>query len=56
VYLAAASALGLLFIVQGVRLRRDPTPERAIAFFTLSNMYLALLFTAVAADVLIRAR
>jgi protoheme IX farnesyltransferase len=55
VYLGAASALGLLFIVQGVRLRRDPTPERAIAFFTLSNIYLALLFTAVAVDVLIRA-
>ncbi len=55
VYLGAAAALGLVFIVQGVRLRRDPTPERAIAFFTLSNIYLALLFTAVAVDVLLRA-
>jgi protoheme IX farnesyltransferase len=56
VYLAAASALGLVFIMQGVRLRQDPNAERAIAFFTLSNIYLALLFTAVAVDVLIHAR
>jgi protoheme IX farnesyltransferase len=53
IYLSAASVLGLVFIVQGIRLRQDPNPERAIAFFTLSNLYLALLFAAVAVDVLV---
>ena len=37
------------------RLRRDPTPERAIQLFMFSNTYLALLFAAVAVDTLVRA-
>ena len=43
-----------LFVVQALPLARDPTPERAIRFFTFSNMYLALLFVAVAVDTLVR--
>jgi len=56
IYLAAASAVGVVFIVQAVRLRLDPSSIRAIAFFSLSNGYLALLFAAIALDVLVRAR
>jgi protoheme IX farnesyltransferase len=54
-YPIAAAVLGLLFVVSAERLRRDPTPERAIALFMFSNTYLALLFAAVAVDTLIRA-
>jgi heme O synthase-like polyprenyltransferase len=39
-----------VFVVGAALLRRDPTPERAIRFFTFSNTYLALLFAAVAVD------
>ncbi len=56
IYLAAASAVGVVFIVQAVRLRLDTSSTRAIAFFSLSNGYLALLFAAIALDVLVRAR
>ena len=56
VYVAAAAALGAAFIVQAARLRLDPSSARAIAFFSLSNGYLALLFAAIALDVLLRAR
>ena len=34
---------------------RDPSPIRAIRFFTFSNTYLALLFAAVAVDTLVAA-
>jgi len=54
VYIIAASALGLLFVVQSMRLARGYTPERAIQFFTMSNTYLALLFAAVAVDTLVQ--
>ena len=53
-YLAAAAVLGLLFIVQAIRLHGDPTPERAIKLFMFSNIYLALLFAAIAVDTLVR--
>ncbi len=53
-YLAAATVLGLLFIVQAIRLHGDPTPGRAIKLFTFSNIYLALLFAAIAVDTLVR--
>ena len=56
IYLAAASVVGVVFIVQAVRLRLDTSSTRAIAFFSLSNGYLALLFAAIALDVLVRAR
>jgi protoheme IX farnesyltransferase len=52
-YVAAAGVLGLAFIVQAFRLRRDPTPQRAIRLFTFSNLYLALLFAAIAVDTLV---
>src|SRR6266540_2853124 len=53
-YAVAAIGLGTAFVWQAARLRREPTPARAIAFFSLSNTYLALLFAAVALDSLIR--
>ncbi len=52
-YLVAATVLGLMFIVQAIRLHGDPTPERAIKLFTFSNLYLALLFAAIAVDTLV---
>jgi protoheme IX farnesyltransferase len=52
-YVAAAAVLGLAFIVQAIRLGRDPTPQRAIKLFTFSNLYLALLFAAIAIDTLV---
>ena len=53
-YAAAATVLGVMFIVQAIRLHGDPTPERAIKLFTFSNIYLALLFAAIAVDTLVR--
>jgi protoheme IX farnesyltransferase len=54
IYLVAAIALGLVFIWRAVQLVRHSTPERAIKFFTLSNVYLASLFAAIAVDTLVR--
>jgi heme o synthase len=54
-YTATAALLGLGLIVQAVRLCRDPEPARAIRLFGYSNLYLAILFAAVAVDVIIRA-
>jgi protoheme IX farnesyltransferase len=54
VYTAAAAALGAFFVAQAVVLTRDLTPERAMKLFTFSNLYLALLFAAVAVDVVVR--
>ncbi len=53
-YIVAASGLGLAFIVEALRLRRDATPARAMRLFAFSNTYLALLFCAIAVDTLIR--
>ncbi len=55
VYTATAVVLGALFIAQAAVLARDLTPERALKLFTFSNIYLALLFAAIAVDVLVRA-
>jgi protoheme IX farnesyltransferase len=55
VYTASAVVLGLAFIAQAGFLVRDLTPERALKLFIFSNIYLALLFAAVAVDVLVRA-
>ncbi len=55
VYTASAVVLGLAFVAQAVFLVRDLTPERALKLFIFSNIYLALLFAAVAVDVLVRA-
>jgi protoheme IX farnesyltransferase len=54
IYIVAACALGLVFVVQAVRLARGYSPERAIRFFTMSNAYLALLFAAIAVDTIIQ--
>ena len=56
VYVVAAAALGIAFVVQAVRLARDVTPGAAIKFFVFSNIYLLLVFAAVAADALITGR
>jgi protoheme IX farnesyltransferase len=52
-YPIAAAALGALFVHGALRLRREPTAERAIGFFMFSNTYLALLFAVIAVDTLI---
>jgi protoheme IX farnesyltransferase len=53
-YGIAAAVLGLLFIVRAIQLQRDPTPERSIKLFMFSNIYLALLFAAIAVDTIVR--
>jgi protoheme IX farnesyltransferase len=55
VYLVAALGLGGVFLLEAVRLRRDPSVARAMHLFHYSNTYLALLFAAVAIDPLLRA-
>jgi protoheme IX farnesyltransferase len=54
IYLVAAILLGLVFVARAVQLARHHTPERAIKFFTLSNLYLATLFAAIAVDTLVQ--
>jgi protoheme IX farnesyltransferase len=54
VYLCAAILLGLVFVWRAIQLARRNTPERAIKFFTLSNLYLASLFAAIAVDTLVQ--
>ena len=51
-YAAAALALGGLFLVLTLRLRREPSRRRAAFLFHYSLLYLALLFVAMAVDVL----
>jgi protoheme IX farnesyltransferase len=48
VYLAAAVALGAVFVLMAVRLRRDQTRRHASSLFHYSLLYLALLFVAAA--------
>ena len=52
-YPIVAGVLGAVFIYTAVSLYRDSTPARAIRLFTVSNVYLALLFAAVAVDALL---
>ena len=52
-YSAAAVVLGAVFTVQSVRLRDDPTPERAMALFHWSITYVSLLFGVMAVDALL---
>jgi protoheme IX farnesyltransferase len=49
-YLVAAIALGAVFIVLALKLRRRTTPAHASVLFHYSLLYLALLFVAVALD------
>jgi protoheme IX farnesyltransferase len=55
-YVLTAAALGIVFVAQAVRLARDVSPTAAIRFFGFSNVYLLLVFAAVAADALITRR
>jgi protoheme IX farnesyltransferase len=55
IYITVAAVLGAAFIWAAIKLLRDTTPQRAIKLFTFSNTYLALLFAAIAVDVLVRA-
>ncbi len=55
IYGVAALALGIFFVLGAADLVRRPTPEGALRFFHFSNTYLAALFVAIAADVLVRA-
>jgi protoheme IX farnesyltransferase len=52
-YAAAALLLGALFVGKSFALMREPTPQRAIKFFGWSNVYLMLVFVAVAVDALV---
>jgi protoheme IX farnesyltransferase len=54
VYAIAVLVLGALFVGRAVALVREPTPQRAIQFFAWSNVYLMLVFVAVAVDALVR--
>jgi protoheme IX farnesyltransferase len=54
VYVVCVAVLGLLFVGRALLLVRDPSPRRAITFFAWSNVYLMLVFTAVAVDALLR--
>ena len=49
-YLVAALALGAVFLLLALQLRRDTTPRRAAVLFHFSLLYLALLFVAMALD------
>jgi protoheme IX farnesyltransferase len=53
-YAVAVLVLGALFVTRALALMRDPTPKRAIGFFGWSNVYLMLVFVAVAVDTLVR--
>ena len=53
VYLGAAVILGAVFLVQAGRLITRHDTRSAMQFFTTSNMYLALLFVAIAVDAVI---
>jgi protoheme IX farnesyltransferase len=52
-YAVSALVLGGLFVVRALALRRQPTPKAAIKFFAWSNVYLMLVFVAVAVDTLV---
>jgi protoheme IX farnesyltransferase len=53
-YAASVFVLGALFVTRAFALVREPSPKRAIQFFGWSNVYLMLVFVAVAVDALVR--
>ncbi len=55
VYWVASVATGGLFTAHAVRLRRAPSPKAAMRVFHFSITYLAVLFCAMAVDVVLRA-
>jgi len=44
----------LLFVFRALALSRAPSPQAAIRFFAWSNVYLMLVFVAVAVDAIVR--
>jgi protoheme IX farnesyltransferase len=52
-YLASALGLGAVFLWLAERLRRDTSPRRAMLLFHYSLLYLALLFAAMALDLVV---
>ncbi len=54
VYLAAAFALGSVFVGLALQLWRQPGPRTAMALFRFSVLYLALLFAAMVVDQAVR--
>jgi heme o synthase len=52
IYLATAAVAGGAFVAAALKLVRDGDPKRAIQFFGWSNLYLMLIFVAVAVDTL----
>ena len=52
-YLASALALGAVFVWLAERLRRENTPRRAMVLFHYSLLYLALVFAAMALDLVV---
>ena len=53
VYAVSVLVLGAIFVTRAFALVREPTPARAIQFFGWSNVYLMLVFVAVAVDALV---
>jgi heme o synthase len=53
-YAISVFVLGALFVTRAFALVREPSPKRAIQFFGWSNVYLMLVFVAVAVDALVR--
>jgi protoheme IX farnesyltransferase len=53
-YAASVLVLGVLFVGRALALALTPTPKAAIRFFAWSNVYLMLVFVAVAVDAVIR--
>jgi protoheme IX farnesyltransferase len=53
IYLAVAIGAGALFVGAALRLLGDADPKKAIRFFGWSNVYLMLVFVAVAVDTLV---
>lgn len=53
-YAVSVFVLGALFVIRALGLMRAPTPQAAIKFFAWSNVYLMLVFVAVAVDALVR--
>jgi heme o synthase len=54
IYAAAVFVLGAVFVTRAFALVREPSPQRAIQFFAWSNVYLMLVFVAVAVDAFVR--
>ncbi|HEY5170669.1 MAG TPA: heme o synthase [Acidimicrobiia bacterium] len=54
VYAAAVFVLGAVFVTRAFALVREPSAQRAIRFFAWSNVYLMLVFVAVAVDAFVR--